>query len=393
MSGSGGRPVPRWVHAWAVLTVAVAACLLLLGGLVTTFRVGMADPVWPTEPWYLFFISWREPSSGFLIEHTHRLAGFTVGGLMSVLALAVWWGEPGRQRRRGGALLLVALLAAFGQFHRQMGELQAAGRAGWPVATSAAMLLAVAALAVALAAAARERAPGWRLRLLAVAALLGVMIQGLLGGFRVRFNELAGTDLALFHGVFAQVVFALLVALAVLTAAHPRREIPAEEGRRLQRLSVLLVALVFLQQIWGAMIRHDPTPLAQRLHLLTAFAVVAAGVWLIRFVANTPPLRPRAITATRFLAGLLAVQVMLGVEAWLGKFGTGVLPELQRVTAGVAAVRTGHMFVGAWVLAAAVVLAVKAFRPVYAPARAGAESAGAGGSRPAPEAQPLGERA
>ena len=44
------------------------------------------------------------------------------------------------------------------------------------------------------------------LRLLGTAALIAVMIQGLLGGFRVKLNDLVGTDLAAVHGIFAQVV-------------------------------------------------------------------------------------------------------------------------------------------------------------------------------------------
>src|SRR5947208_1479009 len=122
------RPAPRWLHAWAVLTVLATAFLLAAGGMVTTFRVGMADPVWPTTPWYLFFIDWREPSRGFLIEHSHRLAGYVVGCCSIVLAVGLW-----ASRARAG------------------------------------------------------------LKWLGLAGLLGVSAQGVLGGFRVRLNELAGT--------------------------------------------------------------------------------------------------------------------------------------------------------------------------------------------------------
>src|SRR5947209_8825556 len=104
----------------------------------------MADPVWPTAPWYLFFISWREPSPGFLIEHSHRLAGYVVGCCVIVLAAGLW-----------------------------------------------------------------RTAPTRGLRWLGVAGLLAVIAQGLLGGFRVVLNELAGTDLAAVHGLFAQFVFSL----------------------------------------------------------------------------------------------------------------------------------------------------------------------------------------
>ncbi|HEV2947246.1 MAG TPA: hypothetical protein VGX70_07710, partial [Gemmataceae bacterium] len=68
-----------WLHRWAVLTVCATFILLLLGAVVTTFRVGMADPIWPTYPWHLLLVSWDEPRPGFLIEHSHRLAGYVVG--------------------------------------------------------------------------------------------------------------------------------------------------------------------------------------------------------------------------------------------------------------------------------------------------------------------------
>src|SRR5947199_158364 len=58
--------------------------------------------------------------------------------------------------------------------------------------------------------------PAVGLAWLGSAALAGVMVQGMLGGFRVRLNALFGTDLAVVHGCFAQVVFALLVGLAYL---------------------------------------------------------------------------------------------------------------------------------------------------------------------------------
>ncbi|MCE9531774.1 MAG: hypothetical protein K8T89_11725, partial [Planctomycetes bacterium] len=121
-AGTSDRLVPRWVHVWAILTVIVTACLLVLGGLVTTFRVGMADPVWPTTPWFLFSTSWTEPRPGFLIEHAHRLAGFSVGGLTAILVLGLWWTEPRAWSRWLGLLALIGLLANFGQFHRLLME-------------------------------------------------------------------------------------------------------------------------------------------------------------------------------------------------------------------------------------------------------------------------------
>src|SRR6266702_4627737 len=87
---------PRWLHRWAVLTACATFILLLLGAVVTTFRVGMADPIWPTYPWHLLLVSWEEPRPGFLIEHTHRLAGYMVGCCVIALVAGLIVVEPRR---------------------------------------------------------------------------------------------------------------------------------------------------------------------------------------------------------------------------------------------------------------------------------------------------------
>ena len=319
------RPVPRWLHAWAILTAAATLVLLILGQLVTSFIAGMADPIWPTEPWYLFVVDWQEPNRGWLIEHSHRIAGFVIGGLVSALALGIWWTHPNRAGRWLGLAALVVL--AIGT-----------ARAGnYPRGTG--------------------------LRLLGVAALLAVMVQGLLGGFRVKLNELVGTDLATIHGVFAQVVFCLLVAVAVLTGRPPAAELPADSRRTVGRLALTVVGVVFVQLLWGAMLRHTPDPLNQRLHLLTAFVVVAAAVWLLRAGFADPAARVRVAPAGWVLGGLLALQVALGVEAWMTKFGAYTLPELVPITPQSAAIRTLHTLVGTGVLASAVALTIAVWRP------------------------------
>src|SRR5262249_55820749 len=87
----------------------------------------------------------------------------------------------------------------------------------------------------------RTRRHGGWLRALAVITLLAVMFQGLLGGLRVRLNALYGKELAPVHGVFAQVVFCLLVALAALTGKPAAAGIPDSVRRLLGRLSLGLV--------------------------------------------------------------------------------------------------------------------------------------------------------
>lgn len=296
------QPVPPWLRFWAWLTVAGTLVLLALGSFVTTFRVGMADPVWPTEPWYLATYNWAEPNPGFVIEHAHRAAGWTVG------------------------LLTIAL-------------------------------------AVGLFAKSRSRLLAW----LGVLALVAVSAQGVLGGLRVRLDAWKGPELAAFHGFFAQVVFSLLVAVAVLCA--PRTAIAglADENRhRLYRRALLLFGLVVLQVLFGVLLRHFDWKSAQRLHFATAFAATAAAVWLLATASANPAAWRRLGGALGLLALLLAAQLLLGIEAWLGKYGTGILPELQRVTIPQAGIRAAHLLVGTGLMATAAALALRTRRVVGA---------------------------
>jgi heme A synthase len=369
------RPVPRWLHVWAVVSVVATFVLLAIGQFVTSFGAGMADPVWPTEPWYVFHtategekVKFREQFA-FFIEHTHRIAGWTVGGLVSVLAVGVWWTEPRKAARWAAVVGLFVLLVGYGEFHRGLMAQRdkvatdvrvPVGAVGVALAGSGLVLAVVVSGLVA-----RQRGAG--ARLLATLALVAVMIQGLLGGFRVKLNELVGTDLAAFHGAFAQVVFGLLVALAVVTARPGPAPNANPQTRRLHRWAVALAHLIFLQVVFGALVRHYPVPLSQRLHFLTAFLATILAVLVIRAVLTTPPARARSGAFAWLLAGLVVVQLYLGVEAWMARFGQYTLPELVKVTPESGAIRSFHALVGSGVWAAALAVALR-LRPVRSPA-------------------------
>jgi cytochrome c oxidase assembly protein subunit 15 len=283
---------PRWIPRWATFTACATFVLLLLGAVVTTFRVGMADPIWPTYPWHLLLVSWQEPRPGFLIEHSHRLAGYIVGCCVIVLAVGV---------RRCGT-------------HP-------------------------------------------RVRWLGMAALLGVIIQGLLGGFRVKLDRVLGSDLALIHGCFAQIVFGMLVSLAVLTSENRPAEGSRRELKRIRRLSVVTAILVYVQIVFGALFRHTFSSWGQRGHLLTAFAVVATSAWLVKEVIDLRTRDKRILLPTICLTSLIAVQLFLGVEAWMVRM-TAVDVAWQAV------IRTSHVLVGALIFVSSLVVTLQAYRLV-----------------------------
>ena len=124
MRHAADPPVPRWLHYWSILTVAATAVLLPLGALVTTIKAGMADPVWPTTPWYLAVTPWEGLSVGFLIEHSHRLAGYVVGCLAIVLAVGSWVRCPRWLSWLGtAALVAVSLQGILGGFRVRLNAL------------------------------------------------------------------------------------------------------------------------------------------------------------------------------------------------------------------------------------------------------------------------------
>jgi heme A synthase len=301
---------PRWVHWWAVLTALVTLPLLLLGAEVTTKQVGMVDPDWPTNPLRLWLDSWREHGLGFLIEHGHRLAGYTVGACVIVLMVALWLTESRR----------------------------------------------------------------W-LRWLGVAAFAGVALQGVLGGLRVLLNAHFGTELASIHGCTGQLVFALLASLAVCTSRHWATDTSQDSDvETIRRWSLLVVGVLLLQLIAGAFVRHYGSPLGQRLHLLGAFVVVAAVVWLARIALPRRTGRGsdrldtdrRLETTIKVLCFLVALQILLGVEAWLTKFAVPAYTAVAPQPLGRELVRSAHVLIGALVLASAMAVTLEAHRRAWA---------------------------
>jgi cytochrome c oxidase assembly protein subunit 15 len=104
------RPGP---HLVALFAAVFTWPLIFVGGLVTTYRVGMAVPDWPTTFGInMFLYRFWDAAWGVFIEHGHRLYGAAVG--MATIVLAAWFLAF---ERRGWmkALGVTALLAVTGQ--------------------------------------------------------------------------------------------------------------------------------------------------------------------------------------------------------------------------------------------------------------------------------------
>ena len=97
-NGSPSRPAYRRGPHWLAFLAAVFTLpLLFVGGSVTTYRVGLAVPDWPTTFGINMFLYdfWNAPF-GVQVEHTHRLYGAAVGLATIGLTVWLWLFEPRR---------------------------------------------------------------------------------------------------------------------------------------------------------------------------------------------------------------------------------------------------------------------------------------------------------
>ena len=352
MADVADRPTPdapppprRLTHVLAWTTALLALPLISLGGLVTSTGAGMAVPDWPNSFGYnMFALPWGQwlgegsYTSGVFQEHTHRLVGTAVGLSAVLLAGWAWFGE-------------------------------------------------------------RSQA----IRTLATFVLLAIIVQGLMGGFRVTENSRL---LSFLHGVFGQIVFATLAATVLVTSRwwHLRKKVAVPGGRTLLRLGQVGVALVIVQLLLGAAMRHDPA----RNHLTGSGAGLAVPDWPTSYGQVVPPVSDEGVAlanAARVDLGLpdttlgqvwlhtahrvgayttAAVLLFTAVYVWRRRAdlrGNVAWPVtvgalvLVQVTLGVVTVlwrkpaefATAHQFVGALLLAATVVTALRSAR-AFAPA-------------------------
>lgn len=312
----------RWLHYLAILTVLTALPLLLLGAEVTSRQAGMVDAQGLRLPWHIALVhNLRDYGPAYIIEHTHRVCGWLVGLFTIGLAIGFW-----RTEARGSAR-----------------------------------------------------------RWLGIAAFLAVLLQGVLGIFRVSLNAWFGPQFAFVHGCVAQLVFALLVVVVVVSSRSwvtPVEPLPAEETYSLRRWSFYTAGLVFLQILFGAIVRRTYVPWGPRLHVLFAFVVVGAVLWLVKSALESPA-RDRAISRNCvLLVGLTVFQLALGMETWLARFWIPELvthetySQLRPLFVHGEGIRSLHYLIGSFVFATTATVAVRAHQRVSLAPRTAPEPVG-----------------
>ena len=284
--------VSVWPHRIAVVLAWATFPLLFIGGLVTSKGVGLAVPDWPTTFGYNMFLY---PWSQM------------VGG--------IFYEHGHRLVASFVGLLTIALALAF-----------------W-----------------------LRESRNW-LRWLGLAALALVIAQGILGGLRVVLLEHL---LAIVHAATAQIFFALTICLAMFTSSEWRRppvDRPRTDGGRLRRLCAVTTGLIYLQIVFGAVLRHTGERLDAHLvfAVLVALHVVLVVMRVTRHHNDVAPLNRPALA----LLALLMLQLVLGGVSYVAKFTT-----LWRVSFDfIVLVTTTHLAVGALMLAASVALTLRSYR-------------------------------
>ena len=285
-----------WIYRIALITAGATFLLIVLGGIVTSTDSGLAVPDWPTTFGYnMFLYPISEMVGGILYEHSHRLMGSLVGLLTTTLFV----------------MLLI------------------------------------------------RDSRKW-IKWLGFAALIGVILQGVLGGLRVTELNL---NFAIVHACLAQAFFALLCGLCLFTSQGWQRKqsvVNYDElrAKKLRRLSLITTSLIYVQLIFGAILRHTGNRLDA--HLLFAFLVTLHIFLLVRRIfSNGEQVQKVAQSFPLILLCLLAVQLLLGTGAYITKL-TEIGQSMSVLLTDI--ITTSHVAIGALMLVITFVLTLKIFR-------------------------------
>jgi cytochrome c oxidase assembly protein subunit 15 len=207
------------------------------------------------------------------------------------------------------------------------------------------------------------------MRWLGLAALGGVIAQGILGGLTVKTYQLPPVSAA--HATLAQLFFSTLVAIAVFTSSWWFEAVPEVDDAATPPVRTLvpwMLAAVFVQLVLGAAFRHKGFGIIPHLIgavVVTILVFMSAGALKRRFAA-VPALRRCAL----YLHILIGLQLLLGAGAYWSRIYNARFPQPIAV---MIALTVLHTVTGALVLALALVttlISYRMLRPVQVVAEA-----------------------
>jgi cytochrome c oxidase assembly protein subunit 15 len=288
-----------------------------VGGLVTSYKAGMAFPDWPTsDGYFLFFYPWLDWLRGpwdLFVEHGHRLLASFVG----LLTIAFCW-----------SVFLT-------------------------------------------------RQPRW-LRVMGIIAVLGVVLQGVLGGMRVLLNE---RTLAMIHGCVGPAFFALTAALVVVTSDCWRRIGESLRDSRIGIMTFALPILAYAQIVLGAQLRHfspEGSPLLYQgfvwFHVVVGVALAVYILWTAINIARTARRNWWLMIPASILVMLVIAQLGLGAGTWIYKYSFPAFMSGSEAASAFtvhamdwrqAQITTAHVATGSLILGISTVLALRTARMLW----------------------------
>ena len=287
----------RLVRGLAILTAVVSLAPIGLGSLVTTLGAGMAFPDWPTS--------------------------------------------------NGQGMLAYPWLSSSGDKFVEHGH------------RLAGMLIGVCSLV--LAASAWIGKSRKSIRVMTLVVVLGVIIQGLLGGLRVRLDR---QTIAFAHSVFGCLVFVALWMTALMTHRGWLTAVPSTEavGAKLMKLlAVIYPAVCLLQYVLGGFIRHLGMLVHEHLGGAVLVIIGATLVVVLSLRCSNESVRRAGIG----VGIAVLVQVIVGLAVWCTKFGfppLGLVAVQHSMLQVVS--RSLHTIAGMIVVLTGVVWGIAAWRTV-----------------------------
>jgi cytochrome c oxidase assembly protein subunit 15 len=202
----------------------------------------------------------------------------------------------------------------------------------------------------------KEKRP-W-LRWLGVIAILGVVVQAVLGGQVVI--RLLHYWLPVMHACFAQIVFGAVLCIAVFTSKWWVSEQPQLEDRgtpSLHFLATLNAAAIYFQVILGAGFRHKEIPVWP--HMAGALIVLGMVIWTASALRKRFSPSRELSKARILLHAIFGVQFLLGFGAYWSRLSTADAPQPMPVMVTLTVI---HTVVGAILFAFSVLIVLMCYR-------------------------------
>jgi len=209
------------------------------------------------------------------------------------------------------------------------------------------------------------------LRNLGWIALGAVILQGVLGGLTVLF--LLPKPVSVGHACLAELFFATTVSIALFTSEDWMRgpHYVDDAGRpRVRTLALITPVAVLCQVALGAAARHQAIGILP--HIFGAMAVLLIVLYTAIVVLTQYPEHRRLSRTARYLIAITAIQVLLGIAAYLSRIITS---EAVRPMPVMVIFTVAHVAMGALTLATSVVLAIQVRRHVRPAAAEGVAGA------------------